>query len=120
MNILENLGESIENFMENAQNLIQKSENLKQNSHINESEIELAKKLDAIEEYTLDRFEGNIAVLENRKTGEMKNIEKEKLPENLEEGSILKCINGKFILDENRTKEVEKNIQEKFNNLWKK
>ena len=117
MNILENLGESIENLMENAQNLIQKSENLKQNNNINESEIELAKKLDAIEEYTLDRFEGNIAVLENRKTGEMKNIEKEKLPQNLEEGSILKWKDGKYEID--TSKEIENRIEQKMKGVWK-
>lgn len=71
-----------------------------------------------IELYTIDRFEGDMAVIENRKTREIKNIEKEKIPEECKEGDIIKSINGKYFLDEEQTKEVEKNIHEKYKNLW--
>lgn len=71
-----------------------------------------------IELYTIDRFEGNIVVIENRETRKLKNIEKEKIPETCKEGDIIKYINGKYFLDEEQTKEVEKNIQEKYKNLW--
>lgn len=88
------------------------------NSQISEAEIEVANKLDAVQEFTVDRFEGNIAVLENRKTGEMQNIEKSKLPTNVKEGSILKCINQKYLLDDSQTKNVEERIKNKMDNLW--
>lgn len=123
MNILENLSESIKETINNniGQNI---SENLKKQEIINKTnisneEIEVAQKLDAIEEYTIDRFEGNKAVLENRKTGKMKNVEKDKLPKEIKEGSILNCINEKYFLNQEKTKEVEKNIENKFNKLLK-
>ena len=77
-------------------------------------EIELANKLDAVEEFSIDRFEENIAVLENRETREIINIEKEKLPKDSKEGDIIKCINGKYFCDEIKTRKEK----EKYNNLW--
>ena len=111
------------NFLESLEKSIEKTikkqtEKNKQVEGINNEEIELAQKLDAIEEYTIDRFEENIAVLEDRKTGKMKNIEKEKIPENAKEGDIIKCINGKYFIDEEETKKVENEIEEKYKNLW--
>lgn len=112
------------NIFEKLENAIQKTIE-KQNEiknievqGINKEEVELAQKLDAIEEYTIDRFEENIVVLEDRKTGKMKNMEKEKIPENCKEGDILKCINGKYFLDVEETKKIENEIKEKYNNLW--
>ena len=81
-------------------------------------EMELAKKLDAIEEYSVDRFEGEYAVLENRKTNEIKNVKKDMLPENIREGSILQYVNGKYTYNEELTKEENNRIQEKMNKLW--
>ena len=95
------------------------SQSLLKNSNISSEELELAQKLDAVQEYTLDRYEGNIAVLENRKTGKMENVDKSKLPDNLEEGSILKCINGKYIFDKEKTEEISRQIHQKTKNLWK-
>lgn len=89
---------------------------IKQNS--TSEEIELAKKLDAIEEYSVDRFEGEYAVLENRKTNEIKNVKKDMLPENIKEGSILQYVNGKYTYNEELTKEETNRIQEKMNKLW--
>lgn len=121
MNILENLSEAIKetisnNLEEKINNNIEKQE-ITKNTKISNTEVELAQKLDAIEEYTVDRFEEKNVVLENRKTGEMKNIEKEKLPTEVQEGSILNCINGKYFLNQEKTKEVEKNMQERMNRL---
>ena len=48
----------------------------------------------------------------------MKNIEKEKIPENAKEGDIIKCINGKYFIDEEETINVENKIKEKYKNLW--
>ena len=109
---LENLGKSIEKTIKKQTEKINKVDG------IGNEEIELANKLDAVEEYTVDRFEENMAVLEDRKTGKMKNIEKEKIPENAKEGDILKCINGKYFIDEEETRKVESKIEEKYKNLW--
>ena len=89
---------------------------IKQNN--TSEEMELAKKLDAIEEYSVDRFEGEYVVLENRKTNEIKNVKKDMLPENIKEGSILQYVNGKYTYNEKLTKEETKRIQEKMNKLW--
>ena len=81
-------------------------------------EMELAKKLDAIEEYSVDRFEGEYVVLENRKTNEIKNVKKDMLPENIKEGSILQYVNGKYTYNEELTKEETNKIRDKMNKLW--
>ncbi len=108
LNFLEELGKAVEKT-------INKERDIK---GIKAEEVELAQKLDAIEEYTIDRFEENMAVIEDRKTGKMKNISKEKLPIQSKEGDIIKCINGKYFLDIEETEKIEKDMQEKYNNLW--
>ena len=122
MNFLENLGEAIEKTIEaNKQKLDNKKSpkiNIK-DSNISTNEIELAKKLDAIEEFTVDRIEEGIVVLENRKTLKTENVEAKKLPKEIKEGDILNKINGKYFINEKQTKEVTKRIQEKMNKLWK-
>ena len=122
MNFLENLGEAIEKTIEaNKQKLDNKNSpkiNIK-DSNISTNEIELAKKLDAIEEFTVDRIEEGIVVLENRKTLKTENVEAKKLPKEIKEGDILNKINGKYFINEKQTKEVTKRIQEKMNKLWK-
>lgn len=115
-NFLENLGKSIQKTIEKQNE--EKNINVSEVKGIENEEIELANKLDAVEEYTIDRFEENMAVLEDRKTGKMKNIEKEKIPENTKEGDIIKCINGKYFLDKEETEKVENEIEEKYKNLW--
>ena len=109
---LEKLGESIEKTINKQTERINKVEG------IENEEIELANKLDAVEEYTIDRFEENIAVLEDRKTGKNKNISKDRIPEKCKEGDIVKCINGKYFLDKKETEKVEKEMQEKYKDLW--
>ena len=84
----------------------------------NFEEIELAKKLDAIEEYSVDRFEGEYAVLENRKTNELKQVKRDMLPANIKEGSILQCVNGKYMYNEELTKEETNRIQDRMNKIW--
>ena len=88
-------------------------------SKLSNDEVELAKKLDAIEEYSIDRFEENIAILENRKDGKKIEINKEKLPENVHEGDIIKKINGKYILDNQKTLDEKTRIKNRMDNLWK-
>ena len=122
MNFLENLGEAIEKTIEaNKQKLDNKNSpeiNIK-DSNISTNEIELAKKLDAIEEFTVDRIEEGIVVLENRKTLKTENVEAKKLPKEIKEGDILNKINGKYFINEKQTKEVTERIQDKMNKLWK-
>lgn len=103
----------------------QKIENIKEkqelnvkNSNITQTEIELAKKLDAIEEFSVDRFEGDIAILENRKDGNKIEVNKNDLPEDLRSGDIIKKINGKYFLDDQKTIEESERIRNRMNNLW--
>lgn len=116
-------------FLENLEKTIkktiskEKSQNIElvniDNKNITQEEIELAQKLDVIEEYTIDRFEGEIVILENRKNGKMLDVKKSKIPDTALEGDILKCINGKYIIDKNETKEISDRIKDKMNDLWK-
>lgn len=116
LDIFEKIANEIQNnFKKNVDE--KKIENI-HNENINTEELELAQKLNAIDEFTLDRFEGNIAVLEDRNTRKTKNIDKNKIPKYTKEGDILKCINGKYYLDKERTKEIELDIQNKYKNLW--
>lgn len=70
--------------------------------------------------FSIDRFEGNFAVCENLETGEMVNIEKSLLPENVKEGSILKYENNTYILEITETISKQENIKNIVNNLFKK
>ena len=70
--------------------------------------------------FSLDRFEENFAVCENLKTSEFLNIPIELLPDNCKEGSILRFENNKYILDEEKTKATQKEIESLVNNLFKK
>ena len=122
MNFLENLGEAIEKTIEESKQKLDNKNSPEINikdSNISTNEIELAKKLDAIEEFTVDRIEEGIAILENRKTLKTENVEAKKLPKEIKEGDILNKINGKYFINEKQTKEVTKRIQEKMNKLWK-
>ena len=48
----------------------------------------------------------------------VKDIEKSKLPNEVKEGSIVKCINGKYIYDEELTKQEQEIIKQEMNDLW--
>jgi len=70
---------------------------------------QLTERLEKMEEVlVVDRLEGNIAICENRKTKEMKNIPLSELPRRIQEGSILKWQKGKYELD--TSKEIEKRV----------
>lgn len=86
-------------------------------TEINQEELELAKKLQAVEEYTIDRFEEDFVILED-KNGDLKEVEKEKIPKECSEGDILKCINGKYRVDKEETERVANEIHEKYKKLW--
>jgi len=67
--------------------------------------------------FTLDRFEGNFAILENRTTKEMTDIPISNIPSNAKEGDILKLSNGSYVVDYEETRTVSNKIREKMNNL---
>lgn len=69
--------------------------------------------------YTLDRFEGNFAVLENRSTKEMTDIPISNIPFNAKEGDILKLSNGSYVIDYEETSIVSDRIRDKMDNLKK-
>ena len=117
MDIFENLGEAIKETLENAVEKTKTSVDIK-GSNLSNDEVELAKKLDAIEEFTIDRFEGDIAVLEDRNTGKMVDVKKEDLPQDVKEGDILDKINGKYTVNEEKTLETKERIKDKMKRLW--
>jgi hypothetical protein len=113
LNLLENLNDRINKTLEKA-----KKEKSIEPSNIYEDELNLAKKLDAIEEYTIERFEENIVVLENRENQKMINVGRDKIPEGVKEGDIVRVINGKILKDEKKTEEVSERIKNKMDDLW--
>lgn len=115
LDIFENLKDAINDTLQ--EKVQEKSIEAKED--ISSQEIQLAKNLNAVEEYTLDRFEGNIAILENRETRKTVEIEKDKLPDNIKEGTILKKVNGKYYVEREKTIEKENEIKNRMNRLWK-
>lgn len=98
------------------------NDNSRGQNEINMAEFqrELTNKLEEMESrYTIDRFEGSMAVLENRTTGEIFNINKNELPQDAKEGTILKLNNNKYEIDLEEQKIVADRIKEKMNKLWK-
>ena len=111
MNIdfLNNIQENIENKFETLKEDI--SDNL-----IDEASKKLG--LDN-EEFSLDRFEENRAILENRKTNEMIEVDRNRIPKDAKEGDILKFIDNEFKIDMELTNQKSEEIKEKMNKIWK-
>ena len=70
--------------------------------------------------FSIDRFENNFAICENRETSEFINIPLAILPTDIEEGSIIKFENGKYILDLEATKKEQQEIKNIVDNLFKR
>ena len=70
------------------------------------------------ETLVVDRIEGDIAVCENRSNGVMINIQLDKLPENVKEGSVIKYFDGKYKIDSDEQKNIEDRINDKMDSLW--
>lgn len=70
--------------------------------------------------FSIDRFEENFAVCENRITGEFVNIPKNELPENCTKGSVLIFKNGKYVLDLESTKSEQEQIKNTVDSLFKR
>lgn len=108
------------NFFENLNNAINQ-EKISQNTIkpiTDDVELELAQKLDALQEFSVDRIEENIIVLENRENGEIINIEKSKLPFKVQEGDILKYVSGRYILDKEKTRSETESVKKIMDDLW--
>jgi len=70
------------------------------------------------ETLVVDRIEGEIAICENRSNKVMIEIFLSKLPEGVNEGTIIKYFDGKYRIDKEEQKEVEDRIADKMNELW--
>lgn len=66
----------------------------------------------------VDRFEGNLAICENRENKEMLNVEISKLPDGVKEGDVLRFKNNKYELDEVERSNIENRINDKVKNLF--
>ncbi len=87
---------------------------------VTEFQRELTNKLEEMESrFTIDRFEGDVVVLENRDTGEMLNVNKKDIPQDAKEGTILKLNKDKYEIDIEEQRIVEDRIKNKMKNLWK-
>jgi hypothetical protein len=69
--------------------------------------------------YTIDRFEGNLAVCEDEH-GNMIHIDRKKIPSAATEGDVLVSQLTGFAIDQNETNKREKGIQSLMNELWRK
>ena len=85
---------------------------------IKEIEKRLEEMENDVKEYTIDRFEENIAICEERNTKTMIQIPKEKLPLNVQEGTIIIYRDGEYFADLETQKEIEERIEKKMNQLW--
>ena len=66
----------------------------------------------------MKRLEEYIVVLENRENQKMINVGRDKIPEGVKEGDIVRVINGKILKDEKKTEEVSERIKNKMDDLW--
>lgn len=69
--------------------------------------------------YTVESIINDIVKLEDRNTKKIIEIKKSLLPNNIKEQDILDLINDKYIINEEETKRIKKNIRNRFNNLIK-
>lgn len=100
-------------------NLFQNIANEIKKIDVNEFINEIKERLEKMEEeLVIDRFEGNVAVCEDRKTGKKIEILKENLEEGLKEGDIIKEEKGKYVQANELQEETEKRIKQKMNKLW--
>lgn len=97
------------------QNIVNEIKKIDVNEFINEIKERLEK---MEQELVIDRFEENIAICEDRKTGKKIKILKENIEDGLKEGDIIKEEKGKYVKNIELQEETENRIQEKMNKLW--
>ena len=68
-------------------------------------------------ELIIDRFEAEYAVCEDENK-KILNINKSKIPKQAKEGDIFIYIDGKYILDKEKTSNRKKYIEELTKDLW--
>lgn len=68
-------------------------------------------------ELIIDRFEDQYAVCEDENK-KILNIKKEEIPKNAKEGDIIIYINGKYVLDKEKTLSRKKYIESLTKDLW--
>ena len=107
---------NLSNNIENDKNETLTKEGVE--NFIKEIEERLIRMENEIKSYTIDRFEENIAVCEDRDTKEMINIDISELPEGSKEGTILSYKDGKFYKAEEEQQEIEERIKRKMDDLW--
>ena len=100
--------------------LVQLMRGTLKNDEINIFQKELSNKLGEMEgKFTIDRFENDLAICENRLTGEFIKIERNKLPVDIKEGTIIKKLdNDEYMIDIEETNKVSKRIKDKMDKLW--
>ena len=69
--------------------------------------------------YVIDRFEGRFAVLE-AENGEFTGVERARLPDQAQEGSVVVHELGSLRLDQQATQERRAQMREKLDALWKR
>ncbi len=69
--------------------------------------------------YSVDRFENNLAILEDINTKEKKEVPLAELPTPLKEGSILTFKDSEYIIDSEEETQRRKRIMDKFKRLKK-
>lgn len=107
-------------FLNNIQeNIEKKLETLKED--ISDNLIDEASKKLGLdnEEFSLDRFEENKAILENRETNEIIEVDRNRIPKEAKEGDILKFLDNEFKIDMELTNQKREEIKEKMNKIWK-
>ena len=70
--------------------------------------------------FSIDRFEGKMAVCEELNSRKIVNIKLELLPSNCKEGDIIVLKDGKYVKDDKTTKKEKEEISSMVNNLFKK
>lgn len=101
---------NIENNIKNS------TENISNNTFSEE----LKNSIEKTTYFSIDRFEENFAVCENKSTNEIVNIDKSLLPYNCKEGDILKFENGVYVIHKSRTESEKNEIKNMVDNLFKK
>lgn len=69
--------------------------------------------------FIVDRIEEDNVVCENRNTGKIIKIKIQELPKGIQEGKVIKFLDGKYYFDETLEKDINKKITELWKNLKK-
>lgn len=67
--------------------------------------------------YIIDHFEEKLAVCEDG-SGNLVDIERDKIPKKAQEGDVIILKNGKFVVDKNQTDKLRKEIEDLMNEVW--